>query len=148
MSKAKNIGKLANSLPDTAVVPISSGGTGASTAVAALLALGVDTSTSITSAASIIPTSDISKLYSVTALAATTVIEIPSGTPYDGQKLTIRIEDNGTAQTLSWTTTLGGYRIIGTTLPITTVATKLLYIGCIYNLTDSYWDVVSVAQQA
>ena len=40
MSKAQNLGKLASNLPETAIVPISSGGTAASTAEAALLALG------------------------------------------------------------------------------------------------------------
>ena len=48
MSKAKNIVKLASSLPDSAVVPISSGGTGANTAQAALLALGVSTAITLT----------------------------------------------------------------------------------------------------
>jgi hypothetical protein len=48
---------------------------------------------------------------------------------------------------LTWTTSAGGYRVIGCTLPTTTVASKVIYVGCIYNATESFWDVVSVAQQ-
>ena len=105
-------------------------------------------SNTITSGATITPVAGSSDQFTVTALAVAATIAAPSGTPTDGQKLTLRIKDNGTAQTLTWTTTSGGYRIIGTTLPATTIATKTMYVGCIYNTTDAYWDVVSVAQQA
>jgi hypothetical protein len=106
------------------------------------------TSVTIASASTITPTSDTTNQYTVTALAVPATIAIPSGTPIDGQKLTIRIKDNGTARALTWTTTSGGYRVIGTTLPTTTVATKTIYVGCIYNSFDSFWDVVAVATQA
>jgi len=105
-------------------------------------------SATTTSTATITPTIDTLDQYSVTALAVAASIAIPTGTPLDGQRLTIRIKDNGTPQTLTWITTSGGYRAIGTTLLTTTVATKIVYIGCVYNLNDLYWDVVSVAQQA
>ena len=78
-------------------------------------------------------------------MAVTATIAIPTGTAIDGQKLIIRIKDNGTAQTLSWVTTAGGYRAQGVTLPTTTVASTPLYVGCIYNSQDSYWDVVAVS---
>jgi intracellular sulfur oxidation DsrE/DsrF family protein len=104
-------------------------------------------SASVASASTITPTTG-NNQYNVTALAVPATIAIPTGTPTDGQKLTIRIEDNGTGRALTWTTSAGGYRVIGTTLPTTTVATKTVYVGCIYNSTDSFWDVVSVAQQA
>jgi hypothetical protein len=100
-----------------------------------------------TSAATITPTSDASDQYNVTALATTAVFAIPSGTPTDGQKLSIRIYA-GTTQTISWTTTAGGYRVIGTTLPTSIVGTKTTYVGCVYNAADAFWDVVAVATQA
>jgi len=75
------------------------------------------------------------------------IIQIPTGTANDGQRLMIRIKDKGAANALGWITTAGGYRAIGVTLPTTTVAGKVLYVGCIYNSQDAYWDVVSVAQQ-
>jgi hypothetical protein len=105
-------------------------------------------STTIASSGTITPTSNTTNQYTVTALAAPATIAIPTGAPIDGQKLTIRIKDNGTVRALTWTTSAGGYRVIGTTLPTTTVANKVVYVGCIYNSQDSYWDVVSVAQEA
>ena len=84
----------------------------------------------------------------LTAQAAALSISAPTGTPVNGQKLTIRIKDNGSAQTISWTTTSGGFRIVGVTLPTTTVASKVVYIGAVYNSDETFWDVVSVAQQA
>ena len=105
-------------------------------------------SSTVASASTITPTSDTTNQYTVTALAVAATIAIPTGTPDDGQKLTIRIKDNGTARALTWTTSAGGYRIVGTTLPTTTVVSKVLYVGCIYNSQDAFWDVIAVAQQA
>jgi hypothetical protein len=98
----------------------------------------------VISGATITPTGS-STQYNITALAESAVIAEPSGTPTDGQKLTLRIIDDGTPQTLSWDPI---YVVIGTTLPTTTVASKFVYVGCIYNAQSSTWDVVSVAQQA
>jgi hypothetical protein len=103
---------------------------------------------SVTSASTITPTGDSSDQYNVTALAVPASVAAPSGTPTDGQKLILRLEDDGTARALTWTTTSGAYRAIGTTLPTTTVATKTTYVGCIYNATDVFWDVVAVTTQA
>jgi hypothetical protein len=108
------------------------------------------TSTTITGAAggTINPTSGTTNQYTITALGASATIDTPTGTPIDGQKLTIRIKDNGTGRALTWTTSAGGYRVIGTTLPTTTTASKVTYVGCVYNSQDSYWDVVAVTTQA
>jgi len=95
----------------------------------------------------ITPTSDSTNQYTITALGAAATFAVPSGTPIDGQKLSIRIKDNGTGQGLTWTISAGGYRIIGTTLPTTTTASKVIYVGCIYNSQDSFWDVVAVSTQ-
>ena len=103
-------------------------------------------STSITSGTTITPTSGTADTYEVTALAAAATIAAPSGTPQANQKLLLKIKDNGTARALTWTTSAGGYRAIEVTLPTTTVVNKVLYVGCIYNQTDSYWDVLAVAQ--
>jgi hypothetical protein len=69
----------------------------------------------------------------------------PTGTAIEGFGIVIRIKDNGTARTISWGTQ---YRGIGVTLPTTTVVSKMLYIGMIYNSTDTKWDVISTAQEA
>jgi hypothetical protein len=102
---------------------------------------------SITSSATITPTGDTADQYEVTALAVGATVAAPSGTPTDGQKLIIRLKDNGTAQTLAWTTSSGGYRAIAVVLPTTTVISSVFYAGCIYNSQDSFWDVVSTVQQ-
>lgn len=100
-----------------------------------------------TTSGTITPTGDSSDQYEILGLTGTTTIAAPSGTPVAGQKLTLRIKDNGTARTLSWTTTSGGYRVMGGVLPTTTAASKNIYIGCIYNATDTFWDVVAIATQ-
>jgi hypothetical protein len=100
---------------------------------------------SVASAATITPTSDASNQYNVTALAVPATFAAPSGSPVDGQKLLLRIKDNGTARALTWNAI---YRAIGTALPTTTVATKTTYVGCIYNSADAAWDVVAVTTQA
>ena len=109
---------------------------------------GVVTVYSTTTNVTITPTVVNNTQYNITALASAATIAAPTGTTTDGQKLYIRIKDNGSSQTLTWTTSSGGYRVIGLSLPIATVATKTFYIGCIYNATDTYWDVLAITQQA
>lgn len=101
----------------------------------------------VTSATTISPSCDTADLYTVTALAAAATIAAPSGTPVEGQRLVLRFKDNGTARALTWTTSSGGYRAVGVLLPSTTNASKTTYVGCIYNSTDSFWDVVAVGEQ-
>lgn len=85
----------------------------------------------------------------ITALANNLTINADSGSPTNGQKVTFRIKDNGTARTLSWTTgATNSFRAIGVTLPTSTVANKTVYIGCLYNSADSRWDVIAIAQEA
>jgi len=102
----------------------------------------------VTSAATITPTGDSSDQYNVTALAVNANIAAPSGTPVNGQRLTLRIKDNGTVRTLTWTITSGGYRAMSAPLPSATVANKTVYVGCIYNTEDTFWDVIAVSQQS
>ena len=83
--------------------------------------------------------------YFVTALATNATITAPSYTPTNGKTLVIRIKDNGTARTLSFTS---DYTAVGVTLPTTTVANKVLYIGAIYNSATSKHDVISISREA
>jgi hypothetical protein len=99
----------------------------------------------VASAASVVPNSNGTDQYNITALAVPVTIEAPTGTPTNGQKLLIRIKDNGTARALTWNAI---YRVIGVTLPTTTTANKTIYVGCIYNSADSTWDVVAEVEQA
>lgn len=101
--------------------------------------------TSITSAATITPTITTPQ-YEVTALAASATIAAPSGSPQDGQQLVLRFKDNGTARGLTWTTSAGGYRPVGLTLPTTTTVGSPLYIGCLWNSQDGFWDAIASTQ--
>jgi hypothetical protein len=86
--------------------------------------------------------------YAATAQAAALTINADSGTPTDGQKMIFRFEDNGTARALTWTTgSSKSFRAVGVTLPTTTVASKTVYVGCVYNSADLRWDAVAVSQE-
>lgn len=95
-------------------------------------------------ASSITPNVAVADQYNITALAQALTINAPVGVPVDGNKLTIRLLDNGTNRALTWNST---YTVIGTVLPTSTTANKMSYIGCIYNSTDSRWDVIAVTTQ-
>jgi hypothetical protein len=99
----------------------------------------------VTSAATVTPTFANDQV-NITAQAAALALANPTGTAVPAWGLVIRIKDNGTARAISYGTQ---YRSIGVgTLPTTTVAGKTLYLGMIYNSTDTKWDVVAVAQEA
>lgn len=99
----------------------------------------------VTDAASITPDLSAGDQYNVTALAQTLTINAPIGSPVDGNKLIIRILDNGTSRSLSWN---GTYTAIGVTIPSSTTSNKMLYVGCIYNSANTRWDVIAVATEA
>jgi hypothetical protein len=98
----------------------------------------------VTSAATVTPTFG-DDIVEVTAQAAALALANPTGTAIEGLGIVIRIKDNGTARAITWDTQ---YRAVGVTLPVTTVLSKWLYIGMIYNGNDTKWDVTAVAQQA
>lgn len=97
---------------------------------------------SITSSASITPPADDVDQYNVTALAIDAQLSNPTGTPTNGQKMMIRILDDGTPRTLTYDSQ---YRAIGVTLPSTTTSSKTAYYECIYNSEDAMWDVIAVS---
>jgi hypothetical protein len=98
----------------------------------------------VTSAATVTPTS-LNDLVVITAQAAGLTIANPTGTMVQGQALMIRIKDNATARTIAFG---ANYRAIGITLPTTTVISKTLYLGCIWNSTDTKFDVIGLNQEA
>lgn len=100
---------------------------------------------SVTSSATVTPNADTDDLVKITAQAVGLTLANPSGTPTEGQGMVIRIKDNGTARAISYG---NQYRAVGVTLPTTTVISKTLYLGMVYNLTDTKWDVVAVIQEA
>jgi hypothetical protein len=100
---------------------------------------------SIASDAAPSPDSDACDQYNVTALAEAATFGAPTGSPVDGQKLIIRILDDGTARALAWNAI---YVPRGADLPTTSVISKYTYVGLIYNDDESTWDCVAVSQEA
>lgn len=98
-------------------------------------------SATIADAATITVASDSTDFYSITALAQTATFAAPTGTPVDGQKITVRVKDNGTARSLSWNAIFRGS--LDLALPTVTIAGKTMYLGFIYNSADFKWDMVA-----
>ena len=86
------------------------------------------------------PNSNITDIYTLTALGGAATFGAPTGTPTQGQTLLIRIKDNGTARALSWNAI---YRAGDIALPTTTILSKTMYVGFIYNSTDTKWDLIA-----
>ena len=100
---------------------------------------------SIASHATPTPNGDITDVYTVTALAVNATFGAVTGTPTIGQTLIIRIkDDNVAARVLAWNNGAGGYRA-GTdiALPLITVKNKTMYLGFIYNVIDTKWDLIA-----
>lgn len=102
---------------------------------------------STTSSSTPTPNADTTDLYCLTALAATATFGAPTGTPVNGQKLMVRIKDNGSAQGLGFN---AAYVAGGIGLPTTTVAGKIMTLGFMYNTDNSLnkWMLIALAQEA
>ena len=81
-------------------------------------------------------------IFIVTAQAGALKLNNPSGTPTSGQKLIVRIKDDGTARALTYDTQFRASSDLA--LPTTTVLGKVLYMGFIWNSVDSKWDLLAV----
>jgi hypothetical protein len=86
------------------------------------------------------PAADVTDLYVVTALAVAATFGAPTGVVFDGQRLRIRVVDNGTIRALSWNAV---YRGGSVALPTATVVGKTLYVEFIWNAVSAKWDIVS-----
>lgn len=90
------------------------------------------------------PSFDTEDVYEITALAGNAVFPAIVGTPTNRQSMLIIIKDNGSARTLTWHSS---YRAVGTYLPTTTVAGKVVYVGGVWNAAASKFDVLATAQE-
>jgi len=149
-------GKVIKAATTSGIVTATSGAYGVVTAPSGTIVGNTDTQTltnkridpriaSTTSNTAPAPDVSTTDIYIMTALAGNCTFGAPTGTPVQGTKLIYRVKDNGTARTLAYNAV---YRAMGVTLPTTTVINKTLYLGCIYNSTDTKWDVVSVNMEA
>lgn len=82
---------------------------------------------------------DTTDMFEITAQAAAiaSMTTNLTGTPVDGQKLLIRVKDNGTARAITWGASFGSSGIA--TLLATTAASKTHMIGLIYDSTATKW---------
>ena len=101
--------------------------------------LGVSTYTSETS---ITPNLSTTGTIIVTAQAAGITFNNSTGSPAAGQKLIIRIKDNGTARSIGFGTQYRASTDLA--LPTTTTLGKTMYMGFIWNNTDSKLDLVAL----
>ncbi len=102
---------------------------------------------SVTDAATITPNADSDDCVDITAIAQAFTIANPSGTPTNFQTLIVRIKDNGTARAITFGS---GYAAGGVALPTTTVLSKILTLGFIYNTANSLnkWQLIASSQEA
>lgn len=75
--------------------------------------------------------------YNVTALAGNTTIST-TGTGVEGQRLLVKVKDNGTARTLTWSATNFTNSGVGT-LPTATLAGKTHPVSLIYDAALTKW---------
>jgi hypothetical protein len=92
---------------------------------------------------------DTTDIYSITALDGTADFGLTTGTPVDGQKLIVRIKNDGTAHALTWNGGTAGYTAGGVALPLTLSTGKTLTVGFMYNTANSFnkWMCLASAQQ-
>jgi hypothetical protein len=100
--------------------------------------------TSITTATSFTPNADKSDIvkFVSTEAAGTLTVNAPTGTPIDGQLLTIRIKATN-VQTFSWNAIYDSGTAVLPTATAGSSATE--YYGFIYNDADSKWQYLSFA---
>lgn len=83
-----------------------------------------------------------SNKYTITAQASAAAFANPSGNPVDGNKLLIRIKDNGTARAITWGSAYMNSG--GATMISTTSVNKTHLLGFIYDSAVSKWVCVAV----
>ncbi len=162
-------------LTDNAVVTVAQGGSGAGTLTGILKGNGTSAFTAVTApSGTIVGTTDTQTLtnkrttarvttisssgtptintdncdaVTITALAAaiTSMTTNLSGTPVDFDRLMFRIKDNGTARAITWG---ASFLAKGVALPTTTVISKCLTVGFIWDAVASVWGCVASAQEA
>jgi len=93
----------------------------------------------VTSSATPAINTDTTDVFTITALTAaiTSMTTNLTGTPVDGQELSIRIKDNGTARTITWGSSFASSGV-ATLLP-TTVAGKTHVVKVVWDSVASKW---------
>jgi len=96
----------------------------------------------VASTATLTPDITTGDVFTITAQAAALSVANPTGTPVNGQRMIIRIKDNGTLRGITWSG--AQYRASSDlSLPTTTIASRTQYLGFMWNSTDSRWDLLA-----
>ena len=98
------------------------------------------TNTITTGGSSYTPQPELYSMLVITAQDSALTINDITNSSFDGQKLLIKIKDNGTARAITYGSK---YRASGTVLPATTTIGKYLYIAFIRNVVDDKWDLLA-----
>ncbi len=103
----------------------------------------IDTrSISTASTATLTPDVSVDDLFIVTDEAVALTVAAPIGTPLEGQKIIIRIKDNGVAtRAITWNSIYRASSDLG--LPSATTLGKTMYLGFIYNTAVTKWDLIA-----
>ena len=101
------------------------------------------TRVSLTSAENPAPIgSSLFNFYTITALAEPATFMSPTGTPLDGNNLTIKIKASGAEISLSWNSIYRGGRDIS--LP--SITDKTMVLQFMYNANDAKWDLIAITR--
>lgn len=94
----------------------------------------------VATAGTLTPNADTQDVTAVTAQAGGITIAAPTGTPVNGQTLTIRLRDNGTTRAIVWNAVYSAFT--PTDLRTATIVGKTLLFQFIYNSTESQWQLL------
>lgn len=149
----------------TGTLPVANGGTGATTLTGILKGNGTGAVTAVTApSGTIVGTTDsqtlenkrinprvvspsitssytinvdVTDLYDISGQSSNVTFNNPSGTPVNGQKMMIRIKDNGTARTITWGSSFQSSGVAA--LLATTVVNREHHVLLVYSPGVSKW---------
>ena len=183
-ANGSNVMPMFNYMPDltvgtfaaTTAIPLSSGGTGASTLAAGVVTsngtvlstvtkpsgdlVGTDAVQTLSekritprvySAASLTNITPDFSNYDQTSITAQSTASLAFDAPFltapNGTKYIFCITTNGSTNvTLTFASGANGYRAVGILLPTIIYAGKTMYLGCIYNSSANRWDIIALSE--
>jgi hypothetical protein len=134
-----------NELTVTGTVVISGGATVTSTSGGAYTGKYNPRSFTTATTTNLIPNINTEEICSLTAQSTAFTIANPTGTPVNGQKLIIRLRDNGTARTITGWGNAYRFSTALTAPSLTSGGSLTLYLGFMYNSFSATWDCIAKA---
>lgn len=94
----------------------------------------------VATTATLTPNANNTDVAAISAQAGALSIAAPTGTPVDGQSLTIRIKDNGTTRAIAWNAAYTAFT--GADLRTATIVGKTLLFQFIYSTAETQWQLL------